>query len=99
LIETSAYLHHQQRFPLSWMFVRCVQDEQDERFWHLIWKAIGARRADFDDLLWSPSIEYAVTRVAAALNEFSPTISNPAHRTPHVLVLIRSECMDAIPNL
>jgi hypothetical protein len=98
LITTSAYLRRQQRLPISWMFVRCVQDEQDERFWHLIWKAIGAKRADFDDLQWSRSTEAAARVVATALNEFSPAVSNPRHRTPDVLVVIGFERFDATPD-
>lgn len=73
---------------LSCAFIRAIPEEQDERFWRVVWQTMGAPEHSFLDLRRSPTPSVAARHVAAMLNQFEPTTSNPGFRAPDVLVII-----------
>jgi hypothetical protein len=76
---------------LSWLFVRAVDEEQDESLWRMLYKAIGAPPEEFESFRFSPNVSDAARRLAEALNHFLPGEAHPDYRTPDVIVLIGPE--------
>jgi hypothetical protein len=80
---------------VSWAFVRAIPEEQDSRFWHIVWKVTGATHQDFDDFHRTATPEAAARHLAEALNCFSPRQSCPSHRAPDILVILGTEHFSA----
>ncbi len=75
----------------SSLFIRATHDQQDSRFWEIVWRAIGAPAADFVRLHRAPSPAHAATELAEALSRFQPLESSPGHRAPDLIVIIGAE--------
>ena len=73
---------------LSWSFIRAVEEEQDERFWQVIWRLTGSPQEDFELFQHSPTTQIASSRLAKALNCFFPTHTSLSNRSPDILVII-----------
>jgi len=76
---------------MSWAFIRAIPEEQDSRFWHVVWRLAGALDKDFDNFYRCATSAGAAQFLAEALNCFSPTLSCPSHRAPDILVLIGTD--------
>ncbi|MCL6547163.1 MAG: hypothetical protein K6T61_18270, partial [Bryobacteraceae bacterium] len=95
-------LHHinetlEEHFPyrktpprFSWAFVRAVKEEQDARFWHVVFsRVLGAPPEVFSQFLHSPTPARAARYLAEALNRFvPPSEDHPGFRAPEILVII-----------
>ena len=78
-----------QRPPmLSWGFVRTVPEEQDTRFWYIVWKITGATQEDYGSFHSTADAQSAAAALADALNCFAPRLHSPSHRAPDLLILI-----------
>ena len=73
---------------LSWAFIRATEDENDRRFWQIIWRIIGAEQHDFTRFRHANTSTDAARLLADALNTFSPRESCPSHRAPDLLVIV-----------
>jgi hypothetical protein len=80
---------------MSWAFVRAIKDEQDARFWHVVWKQLGASNEDFAEFFGTSTTLDAANVLAEALNVFSPWQSRPSHRAPDILVLVGTDHLSA----
>jgi hypothetical protein len=76
---------------MSWAFVRATVDEQDTRFWHVVWKQIGASAQEYEGFHQTSTAEAAASRLAEALNVFFPSQAFPGHRAPDILVLVGTQ--------
>lgn len=76
---------------MSWAFVRSDEDELDSRFWHTVWKQLGASAGSYEAFHQTSTPASAATKVAEALNVFFPSQSSPGHRAPDVLVLVGTD--------
>ncbi|MCR4319005.1 MAG: hypothetical protein NUV74_01540 [Candidatus Brocadiaceae bacterium] len=75
---------------MSWSFIRAVEEEQDERFWQVIWRLTGSPQEDFELFQHSPTTQIASLRLAKALNCFFPTHTCLSNRSPDILVIINA---------
>lgn len=79
----------QERPPmLSWAFVRTTPEEQDTRFWHVVWGVTGATAEDYDSFHRTGKAEDAAPLLARTFNSFDPTYIRPGHRSPDVTVIL-----------
>jgi hypothetical protein len=78
---------------VSWAFVRAIPEEQDLRFWYVIWQLIGAPMEDFISFQNSPTPQDAAQCFIQAMNMFSPTENFPSYRAPDILVILNPECL------
>jgi hypothetical protein len=76
---------------MSWAYVRAVRDEQDERFWHVLWKLAGASRESYDEFHRAAIPASAAELVAKCLNCFTPPHASPSHRAPDIVVVLDAE--------
>lgn len=76
---------------MSWAFVRATMDEQDTRFWHVVWKQLGASAESFEQFHQTSTPAAAAGKLAEALNVFFPSQASPGHRAPDVLVLVGTD--------
>lgn len=75
----------------SWCFVRVIPEEQDGRFWHVVWEQTGANLEQFDMFRAAPNSAAAARILADVLNVVSPTQACRSHRAPDILIVIGSE--------
>jgi hypothetical protein len=80
---------------MSWAFVRAIANEQDARFWHVVWTQLGASSRDFAKFHETSTTGDAAHRLAEALNVFSPSQTCPSHRAPDILVLVGTKHLSA----
>ncbi len=80
---------------ISWAVIRCVEFEQDVRFWQTLWDISGARPRSIYELAQHPTRRETVERVAALLNRFAPDEANPSLRAPDVLVVVGLNALTA----
>lgn len=78
---------------LSWAFIRILEgeEEQDSRFWHLIWNVVGARQDKYYELLRSTNKRQIIEEVSDILNRSTPNSMCPSHRTPDIIVVVGSK--------
>ena len=76
---------------MSWAFVRAIPNEQDERFWHVVWKQLGASAEEFEKFHQTATSTAAANKLAQALNVFSTPQTCPSHRAPDILVLVGTD--------
>jgi hypothetical protein len=80
---------------MSWAFVRATADEQDTRFWHVVWKQLGASADNFEEFHQTSTPAAAAGKLAEALNVFFPSQASPGHRAPDILVLVGTDRLSA----
>jgi hypothetical protein len=73
---------------LSWAFVRTTPEEQDTKFWHVVWGVTGATAEEFDSFHRTAKAGDAATLLARAFNSFDPSYIRPGHRSPDVTVIL-----------
>jgi hypothetical protein len=76
---------------LSWAFVRTAPEEQDARFWHVVWGVTGATNEEFDSFHRAAKTEDAARLLGNAFNSFTPTYSHPGHRSPDLTVILGAD--------
>jgi hypothetical protein len=79
---------------ISWAFVRAIPQEQDARFWYVIWQLIGAPMEDFEAFHNSTTPQRAAPHFIRAMNMFSPADSHPNYRAPDILVIVGAEHLE-----
>jgi hypothetical protein len=72
----------------SWAVIRTTNEEMDTRFWHLIWRVLGAPRALFDKFKLSQTPQEAAKHLAAAINCLEPTEEARGERAPDLLMIL-----------
>jgi len=92
-VNQRIHLDNQPNSPpgLSWCVVRAIREEQDSKFWRMLWRLIGAPLTEYELFRASPNEAVAARRLANALNQFGPTDTRPSHRAPDVIVLVGTE--------
>ena len=70
---------------LSWLFIRAIPEEQEERFWWVVWNSIGAPYTTFKEFLTNP--HRADKLLADLLNQDRPSENSYRHRAPDILVI------------
>ncbi len=92
-INQRIHLDNQPNSPpgLSWCVVRAIREEQDSKFWRMLWRLVGAPLTEYELFRASPTEAIATNRLADALNRFAPTDMRPSHRAPDVIVLVGTE--------
>lgn len=75
----------------SSLFIRATHDQPDSRFWHVVWRAVGAPMADFVQFHRAPSAAQAAAMLAEVFNCFQPLESCPSHRAPDIIVILGVE--------
>lgn len=75
----------------SSLFIRATHDQQDSRFWQVVWRAVGAPMADFVQFERAPSAAQAAAMLAEVFNCFQPPESCPSHRAPDIIVILGVE--------
>jgi hypothetical protein len=80
---------------MSWAFVRATADEQDTRFWHVVWKQLGAGTDRYEEFHQTSTPTAATSKLAEALNVFFPSQACPGHRAPDILVLVGTDRLSA----
>jgi hypothetical protein len=76
---------------LTWAFVRATPQEQDERFWQIVWRLVGAPEKDFDEFYQTAATNSSAQLLAKALNGFWPTENHPRQRAPDILIIIGTQ--------
>ncbi|MDB5344496.1 MAG: hypothetical protein JWP89_2873 [Schlesneria sp.] len=76
---------------LSWAFVRMSANEEDEEFWQLVCRTIGAPVEEFEQFCCSPTPAIAANQFVELLNKFVPELDRRSHRAPDIIVLIGFE--------
>jgi hypothetical protein len=76
---------------LSWLFIRCVSDETDLRFWQTLFASIGCPPEYMQHMRTALTSDEAAQTVAAALNRFDPTREVPDFRSPDFIVVVAPE--------
>jgi hypothetical protein len=73
---------------LSWAVVRTTDEELDTRFWHLIWRVLGAPKHLFNRFKLAKTPQKAAQHLAQALNCLEPDENDRGERAPDLLVVL-----------
>jgi hypothetical protein len=77
---------------MSWCFIRARRWESDLRFWHVLYKAIGASDRLFP-LLTASTVAESADLIARELNVLEPTLDRLGQSAPDVIVLLNSQVL------
>lgn len=76
---------------LTWAFVRATPQEQDKRFWQIVFRLIGTPEKDFDEFHKMADTTRSAQLLAKVLNGFWPNENHPRQRAPDILVIIGTQ--------
>jgi len=76
---------------LSWLFLRMIPEEQDARFWSVVWTAMGAPLGDYLAFQSAPDPSQAANLLASTLNNFNPRHEYRGYRSPDIIVIVGYE--------
>jgi hypothetical protein len=78
---------------LSWTVIRTTDEELQTRFWHQVWRSIGAPTGLFNKFRLSRTPEEAALLLAQMLNRLEPTEFSRGERAPDLLIIVGTKSL------